>query len=110
MRESGLFTTPTHIPRRDRKLVHRSGVIKNEGTLICKGLKMPEIGLSRGKSFVISAYADFGHDHLVFARQQSQQLKTLDWERTPPLKSWSSLMAPWVGLAGLMAITLPFVM
>ncbi len=50
----------------------------------------------------MSAYTAYGHDHLVFARQQSSALKALDWEnRVPPLKSWSSLLAPWLGLAAL---------
>ncbi len=70
---------------------------------------MSAIGLSRGKGFRISAYADYGHDHLVFARQQSNALRALEWERTPPLKSWSSLLGPWLALAGLTAIILPFV-
>jgi hypothetical protein len=70
---------------------------------------MSAIGLSRGKGFRISAYADYGHDHLVFARQQSNALRALEWERTPPLKSWSSLLGPWLGLTALAAIVLPFV-
>ena len=41
---------------------------------------MSAIGLSQGKGFGISAYADYGHDHLVFARQQSSALRALDWE------------------------------
>lgn len=71
---------------------------------------MSAIGLSRGKGFRMSAYAGYGHDHLVFARQQSHALRALDWEdRVPPLKSWSALLAPWLGLAALAAIILPFV-
>ena len=71
---------------------------------------MSAIGLSHGKGFRMSAYADYGHDHLVFARQQSHALRALEWEdRAPPLKSWSSLLAPWLALAGLAAIILPFV-
>ena len=70
---------------------------------------MSAIGLSRGKGFRISAYADYGHDHLVFARQQSNALRALEWERTPPLKSWSSLLGPWLGLTALAAIVLPVV-
>ena len=70
---------------------------------------MSAIGLSRGKGFKISAYADYGHDHLVFARQQSNALRALEWERTPPLKSWSSLLGPWLGLTAIAAVILPFV-
>jgi hypothetical protein len=71
---------------------------------------MSAIGLSQGKGFRMSAYTAYGHDHLVFARQQSNALKALDWEnRVPPLKSWSSLLAPWLVLAGLAAVILPFV-
>ena len=68
---------------------------------------MSAIGLSHGKGFKMSACADYSH--LVFARQQSNALRALEWERTPPLKSWSALLAPWLGLAGLAAIILPFV-
>lgn len=71
---------------------------------------MSAIGISRGRGMRMSAYAAYGHDRLMFARQQSHALKSLDWEdRVPPLKSWSSLLAPWLGLAALAAITLPFV-
>jgi hypothetical protein len=70
---------------------------------------MSAIGLSRGKGFVMSAYAGYDHDHLVFPRQQSNALRALDWEKTPPLKSWISLLGPWLGLAGIAAIILPFV-
>ncbi len=58
----------------------------------------------------MSAHADYSHDHLVFARQQSHALRALDWEdRMPPLKSWSALLAPWLGLTALAVIVLPFV-
>jgi hypothetical protein len=71
---------------------------------------MSAIGLSSRKGLRMSVYADHGHDHLVFARQQSNALRALEWEdRIPPLKSWSSLLAPWLALAGLAAIILPFV-
>jgi hypothetical protein len=70
---------------------------------------MSAIGLSQGKGFRISAFAEHGHDHLVFARQQSNALRALEWEKTPPLKSWSALLAPWLGLTALAAIILPFV-
>ena len=69
---------------------------------------MSAIGLSHGKRFVMSAYADYSHDQLVFARQQSHAMRALDWEKTPPLKSWSGLLGPWLGAAIIAAITLPF--
>jgi hypothetical protein len=46
---------------------------------------------------------------MVFPRQQSVTLRTMEWEKTPPLKSWSGLLGPWVGLIGLAAIITPFV-
>jgi hypothetical protein len=71
---------------------------------------MSAIGISQGKGLKLSAYADYGHDHLVFARQQSHAMQQMPWEnRVRPLKSWTSLLGPWIGLAGLAAIILPFV-
>lgn len=61
-----------------------------------------------GKVFVISAYADYRHDHLFFARQQSAALRQLEWEgRLAPLCPWSALMLRAAGvavLAGLMLL------
>ena len=58
--------------------------------------------MSRARDLKISAYADYGHDHLVFARQQSQAMRAMAWEnRVTPLKSWTSLLGPWLGLAGI---------
>jgi len=66
---------------------------------------MSAIGLPNGKDFVLSGYADYSHDALMFARQQSPALRELEWEnRLRPLKSWSSLLVPWLG--GLLAGTL----
>ena len=70
---------------------------------------MSAIGLSHGKGFKMSAFAGYDHDHMVFPRQQSNALRALDWEKTPPLKSWSGLIGPWLGLAGLAAVIAPFV-
>jgi hypothetical protein len=70
---------------------------------------MSAIGLSRGKGFVMSACAEYGQGHLVFPRQQSNALRALDWEKTPPMKSWIGLLGPWLGLAGSAAIILPFI-
>lgn len=54
---------------------------------------MSAIGLSNGKKFIISGYADYRHDKLVFARMQSQQLRDMEWEgRLKPLQSWSTLL------------------
>ena len=69
---------------------------------------MSAIGLSQGKGFVMSAYAEYGHG-MVFPRQQSNALRALDWEKTPPMKSWISLLGPWLGMAGIAAIVLLFV-
>ena len=54
---------------------------------------MSAIGLPKGKGFIISGYADYRHDSLVFARMQSQQLRDMEWEgRIKPLLSWSALL------------------
>ena len=70
---------------------------------------MSAIGLSHGKGFVMSAYAEYGHNHLVFPRQQSNALRALEWEKNPPMKSWISLIGPWLGLFGVAALIALFV-
>ena len=71
---------------------------------------MLAIGMTRGKDLAISAYADYSHNHMVFARQQSSAMLAKAWEtRVKPLKSWSALLGPWLGLIGLAAIIAPFV-
>lgn len=70
---------------------------------------MSAIGFSRGKGFRMSVFAGYDHDHLVFPRQQSQAMRALDWEKTPPLKSWAGLLGPWLGLVGLALLVAPFV-
>jgi hypothetical protein len=66
---------------------------------------MSAIGLPDGKDFVLSAYADYSRDAMMFARQQSPALRELEWEsRLSPRKSWSSLLAPW--LAGMLTAIL----
>ena len=70
---------------------------------------MSAIGFSapRGKNFIISAYADYRHDHLVFARQQSAALRGLDWEdRIRPLCPWSILAMRAAGVIALAAVML----
>jgi hypothetical protein len=53
---------------------------------------MSAIGILPRRDFVMSAYADYRHDHLMFERQQSQALRELDWEgRLKPMASWSAL-------------------
>ena len=70
---------------------------------------MSAIGMSRGKGFVISGYAGYAREQMVFLRQQSNAMRAMEWEKTPPLKSWSGLLGPWAGLIGLAAIITPFV-
>ena len=54
---------------------------------------MSAIGMPKGKDFVISGYADYRRDSLVFARMQSQHLRDMEWEgRIKPLCSWSALL------------------
>lgn len=66
---------------------------------------MSAIGLPNGKDFALSAYADYRHDAMMFQRQQSQALREMEWEnRLRPLKSWCSLLIPW--LAGMLAAVL----
>jgi hypothetical protein len=66
--------------------------------------------MSHGNGLAISAYADYSHDHMVFARQQSYAMRAMACEnRVKPLKSWSALLGPWLGLIGLASIIAPFV-
>ena len=52
----------------------------------------------RGKTFAISAYADFRHDHLRFERQQSLALRQMEWEgRLEPILPWSTLLLRCIG-------------
>ena len=70
---------------------------------------MSAIGMSapRGKKFVLSAYADYRHDHMVFARQQSLAMREMDWEgRVEPMLPWSALIIRGVGVAVLAAASL----
>ena len=71
---------------------------------------MSAIGLPKGKDFIISGYADYRHDSLVFARMQSQQLRDMEWEgRLKPLQSWSSLLGRGAILLALAGAVLAFV-
>jgi len=72
---------------------------------------MSAIGLPKGKNFVISVYADYRHDSLVFARMQSQTLRDLEWEnRLKPLTPWSSLLGRFAIGAALVGAVLAFVL
>ena len=53
---------------------------------------MSAMGLPNGKDFILSGYADYRHDALVFPRQQSPAFRDLEWEdRVRPLRSWCAL-------------------
>ncbi len=70
---------------------------------------MSAIGTSaqRGKGFVMSAHADYRHDHLVFSRQQSLAMRELDWEgRIQPLLPWSTVVLRGLGVTVLVAASL----
>jgi hypothetical protein len=72
---------------------------------------MSAIGMSRpmGKGFAISAYADIKHEHLVFERQQSHVLRSLEWEgRVEPLTPWSTLILRGTGVVVLAGAILAF--
>jgi hypothetical protein len=70
---------------------------------------MSAIGLSapRTKRFAVSAYADVRHGNLFFERQQSQALRSMQWEgRVRPLLPWSTLIMRGLGVAILAAAML----
>lgn len=63
---------------------------------------MSAIGFSapRARDFHISAAADWRHEQLVFARQQSLAMRQMPWEsRIKPLRSWGSLAVAWAAAA-----------
>lgn len=72
---------------------------------------MSAIGLPGGaRNFVISAYADYRHDTLVFARGQSMTLKGMEWEgRLKPLMPWSTLILIGAGLAAVAGLALALI-
>ena len=62
---------------------------------------MSAIGMSapRGKTFAPSVYAEVGHGHLCFERQQSLKLRSMEWEdRARPLLPWSTLIMRGIGV------------
>ena len=71
---------------------------------------MSAIGLSapRGK-FAPSSYADYRHEHMVFERQQSHALRSMEWEgRVEPLLPWSTLILRGVGALTVASVVLAF--
>jgi hypothetical protein len=71
---------------------------------------MSAIGLPHGKEFTVSAYANYTHDHLVFARMQSLQMREMEWEgRIRPLTSWSALIGRAAAVTVLAGAVLAFV-
>lgn len=49
---------------------------------------------------LISAHADFRHEDYAFARTQSRALQAAQWEKSaPPLRSWSDMLYPALGVA-----------
>jgi len=63
---------------------------------------MSAIGIPR-RSFVMSASA-YNHNHLFFERQQSQEMRGLEWEgRVQPLTPWSAIIVRGAGAAVLLA-------
>lgn len=57
-----------------------------------------------GHTSPLSAHADYRREDYVFARTQSRQTGALEWEtRVQPLHSWSEILYPALGLAGVAA-------
>lgn len=54
-----------------------------------------------GHTQLLSAHADYRREDYVFARTQSRETGALEWEtRASPLRSWSQILYPALGLAG----------
>ena len=52
------------------------------------------------RATLVSAHADFRHEDYVFARTQSRVLQAAEWEKSDkPLKSWSDMLYPALGVA-----------
>lgn len=55
---------------------------------------------AKGQPTLISAHADFRHEDYVFARTQSRDLQAREWDRREsPLRSWSGMLYPALGVA-----------
>ena len=65
---------------------------------------MSAIGLPRNsRSFVISA-TGYQHNHLFFERQQSLEMRGMEWEdRVQPLTPWSAIIVRSAGALVLLA-------
>ena len=60
---------------------------------------MSAIGIPGKSPFVMSA-AGYDHKSLFFERQQSQELRGMEWEdRVQPLTPWSTLILRGLGVA-----------
>jgi len=68
---------------------------------------MSAIGMPRpGRNFVMSA-CGYHHNHLMFERQQSQELRHMEWEdRIKPLTSWSVILMRAGAAAALLGATI----
>ncbi len=63
---------------------------------------MSAIGMPR-RSFVMSASA-YNHNHLFFERQQSLEMRGMEWEdRVAPLTPWSAIIVRSAGAFVLLA-------
>ena len=63
---------------------------------------MSAIGIPGKSPFVMSA-AGYDHKSLFFERQQSQELRGMEWEdRVQPLTPWSTLIARGAGALALL--------
>jgi len=74
---------------------------------------MSAIGIStpRIKGFTPAAFANWGHDRLMFERQQSLSLRQMEWEkRVKPMLPWSVLLARGLGVAVVAAVFLAFLL
>ena len=72
---------------------------------------MSAIGIPapRGNKFAPSVFADYRHEQLFFERQQSQALRSMEWEgRVQPLLPWSTLILRGAGAAAVVSIVLAF--
>jgi hypothetical protein len=58
----------------------------------------------------ISAHADYRHEDYYFARTQSRALSEREWVHSDrPLRSWSEILYPALGVAGAVLAVLEIV-
>lgn len=56
--------------------------------------------MTKDRPALISAHADFRPEDYVFARTQSRALQAAEWVKSePPLRSWSDMLYPALGVA-----------